>query len=145
RDRTRALRAGPHRDPRYVQSLRQGGHRRLPPGHAGARPLPRPAPRARRARYGAPRRGPRGGRARRQARAQEDALAAAEEPVEPERARGAEAVAAAARQHPPYRAYLLKESLLAVLDRKQVNVARRKLDEWVAWARRSRLAPLVKL
>lgn len=44
-----------------------------------------------------------------------------------------------------YRAYLLKEALLAVLDRKQVNVARQKLDEWRAWAARSRLAPFVKL
>lgn len=44
-----------------------------------------------------------------------------------------------------YRAYLLKEALVAVLDRHQVHVARRKLDEWLAWARRSRLAPFVKL
>jgi transposase len=40
-----------------------------------------------------------------------------------------------------YRAYLLKEVLAAVLDRKQVNVAATKLDEWIAWAQRSRLAP----
>ena len=44
-----------------------------------------------------------------------------------------------------FRAYLLKESLAAILDRKQVNVARRKLDEWLAWACRSRLAPFQKL
>jgi transposase len=44
-----------------------------------------------------------------------------------------------------YRAYLLKEGLLAVLDRRQVNVARTKLDEWLAWARRSHLVPFVKL
>lgn len=44
-----------------------------------------------------------------------------------------------------YRAYLLKETLLAVLDRRQVNVARAKLGEWLAWARRSKLAPFVKL
>lgn len=44
-----------------------------------------------------------------------------------------------------YRAYLLKESLLAVLDRRQVNVARVKLDEWISWAMRSRLAPFKKL
>jgi transposase len=44
-----------------------------------------------------------------------------------------------------FRAYLLKESLCAILDRKQVNVARRKLDEWLAWAVRSRLAPFRKL
>jgi transposase len=44
-----------------------------------------------------------------------------------------------------YRAYLLKEALLGVLDRRQVNVARRKLEEWCAWASRSRLAPFVKL
>ena len=44
-----------------------------------------------------------------------------------------------------YRGYLLKEALAAVLDRRQVNVARRKLDEWVAWASRSRLGPFVKL
>jgi transposase len=44
-----------------------------------------------------------------------------------------------------YRAYLLKEALLGVLDRCQVNVARDKLDEWCTWALRSRLAPFVKL
>ena len=44
-----------------------------------------------------------------------------------------------------YRAYLLKEALLAVLDRRQVHVARRKLAEWCRWASRSRLAPFVKL
>ena len=46
---------------------------------------------------------------------------------------------------PIYRAYLLKESLLAVLDRRQINVARRKLWEWIGWARRSRLPAFVKL
>ena len=44
-----------------------------------------------------------------------------------------------------YRAYLLKEALLGVLDRRQVNVARRKLDEWCSWASRSRLQPFVRL
>jgi len=44
-----------------------------------------------------------------------------------------------------YRAYLLKEALVGVLDRRQVNVARRKLKEWLAWAGRSRLAPFKKL
>ena len=44
-----------------------------------------------------------------------------------------------------FRAYLLKEALIAVLDRRQVNVARRKLKEWRAWACRSRLSPFVKL
>lgn len=44
-----------------------------------------------------------------------------------------------------YRAYLLKEALLAVLDRRQVNVARAKLAEWVSWARHSKLEPFIKL
>jgi transposase len=44
-----------------------------------------------------------------------------------------------------YRAYMLKEALLAVLDRRQVNVARRKLKEWCSWASRARLKPFVKL
>ena len=44
-----------------------------------------------------------------------------------------------------YRAYLLKESLAGVLDRRQVHVARAKLAEWLAWATRSRLAPFRKL
>lgn len=43
------------------------------------------------------------------------------------------------------RAYLLKESLAAILDGKQVHVARRKLGEWIRWARRSRLAPFHRL
>ena len=46
---------------------------------------------------------------------------------------------------PIFRAYLLKESLIAILDRRQVHVASAKLDEWLAWARRSRLKPFVKL
>lgn len=44
-----------------------------------------------------------------------------------------------------YRAYLLKEALLAIFDRRQVNVAEAKLDEWLAWARRSRLLAFEKL
>ena len=44
-----------------------------------------------------------------------------------------------------YRAYLLKESLCRILDGRQINVARRKLDEWFAWAVRSRLEPFRKL
>lgn len=49
-----------------------------------------------------------------------------------------------ARNQPLYRAYLLKEALAASLDGRHVNVARRKLGEWVAWASRSRLEPLAK-
>lgn len=44
-----------------------------------------------------------------------------------------------------YRAYLLKEALVRVLDCQQIVVARDKLDEWLTWAKRSRLAPFVKL
>jgi transposase len=44
-----------------------------------------------------------------------------------------------------YRAYLLKEALCQILDGRQVNVARRKLGEWFAWATRSRLEPFRKL
>jgi transposase len=44
-----------------------------------------------------------------------------------------------------YRAYLLKESLAAILDGGQVNVARQKLLEWIDWATRSRLRPFCKL
>jgi transposase len=40
-----------------------------------------------------------------------------------------------------YRAYLLKEALAGVLDRRQVHVAETKLREWRGWAQRSRLAP----
>lgn len=45
---------------------------------------------------------------------------------------------------PLFRGYLLKESLAAVLDGRQVNVARRRLGEWIAWAQRSRLEPFCK-
>jgi transposase len=44
-----------------------------------------------------------------------------------------------------YRAYLLKEALATLLDGWQINIATRKLDEWISWARRSRLAPFRKL
>jgi transposase len=46
---------------------------------------------------------------------------------------------------PLYRAYLLKETLRDILDRRQVHVARNKLGEWWAWAARSRLQPFRKL
>ncbi len=48
------------------------------------------------------------------------------------------------RNQPLYRAYLLKETLAAILDGRQVNVARRKLGEWIDWAARSRLEPFAK-
>ena len=44
-----------------------------------------------------------------------------------------------------YRAYLLKEALAWVLDCRFFAIARWKLDEWLRWASRSRLAPFVKL
>lgn len=44
-----------------------------------------------------------------------------------------------------FRAYLLKESLAAILDGKQAHVARRKLGEWIGWAFRSQLAPFRRL
>jgi transposase len=43
-----------------------------------------------------------------------------------------------------YRAYLLKESLAAILARRQPNVARRKLLEWADWGTRSQLAPFAR-
>ena len=44
-----------------------------------------------------------------------------------------------------FRAYLLKESLAAILDGRQVHVARRKFGEWIGWAFRSQLAPFRRL
>jgi transposase len=44
-----------------------------------------------------------------------------------------------------FRAYLLKHSLATLLDGRQINVASRKLDEWIAWARRSRLGPFKRV
>lgn len=46
---------------------------------------------------------------------------------------------------PIYRAYLLKESFAAILDRRQPNVARVKLGEWVSWATKSGLNPFAKV
>jgi transposase len=46
---------------------------------------------------------------------------------------------------PLYRAYLLKETLARILDGAQVNVARNKLLDWIAWAARSRLPPFRKV
>ena len=43
-----------------------------------------------------------------------------------------------------YRGYLLKETLAAILDRRQANVARTKLIEWASWAEHSQLAPFAK-
>jgi len=44
-----------------------------------------------------------------------------------------------------YRAYLLKESLASILDRRQPNVVQGALESWRKWATRSRLKPFVKL
>jgi transposase len=46
---------------------------------------------------------------------------------------------------PIYRAYLLKESLAEILDRRQPNVAGRLLDKWTDWAAHSKLAPFAKV
>jgi transposase len=46
---------------------------------------------------------------------------------------------------PLYRAYLLKETLADILDRKQPGVAHDMLLDWISWARRSRLAPFKTL
>jgi transposase len=43
-----------------------------------------------------------------------------------------------------YRGYLLKETLAAVLSRRQAHVAETKLREWTNWAARSQLAPFAK-
>jgi transposase len=43
-----------------------------------------------------------------------------------------------------YRAYLLKESFAAILDRRQPNVVLIKLEEWISWAKHSGLKPFAK-
>ncbi len=43
-----------------------------------------------------------------------------------------------------YRAYLLKETLAQALDYRQPGRARQALEEWLAWATRSRLGPFVR-
>jgi transposase len=49
-----------------------------------------------------------------------------------------------ALNRPLFRAYLLKETLVDALDRRQVNVAHGELQAWLGWAARSRLTPFVK-
>lgn len=57
-----------------------------------------------------------------------------------------ERMAAVQRDNRPlYRAYLLKESLADILDRKQPSVVHDKLLAWISWARRSRLQPFKNL
>jgi transposase len=46
---------------------------------------------------------------------------------------------------PLYRAYLLKETLAAILDRRQTHVARTKLIEWASWAAHSQLSPFARV
>ncbi len=43
-----------------------------------------------------------------------------------------------------YRAYPLKESFASILDRRQPNVARDKLKDWLSWTSRSRLPAFAK-
>ncbi len=44
-----------------------------------------------------------------------------------------------------YRAYLLKESFAAILDRRQPNVVLMKLEEWISWAKHSGLKPFARV
>lgn len=44
-----------------------------------------------------------------------------------------------------FRAYLLKTVLADILGRRQVNVVREKLTEWISWACRSRLKPFKRV
>jgi transposase len=44
-----------------------------------------------------------------------------------------------------YRAYLLKDALVRVLDCRAEWLARAKLDQWIRWARRSRLEPFKRV
>jgi transposase len=44
-----------------------------------------------------------------------------------------------------YKAYMMKESLIEILERNHVPTARRKLSEWFHWASCCRLRPLKKL
>jgi len=46
---------------------------------------------------------------------------------------------------PLYRAYLLKESFRDILDRRQPNVVKDKLEDWLSWASRSRLPAFVRV
>jgi transposase len=50
-----------------------------------------------------------------------------------------------ANNRPLYRAYLLKDTLASILDRRQYYVARDELHGWLAWASRSKLAPFVRV
>jgi len=50
-----------------------------------------------------------------------------------------------ATNRPLYRAYLLKDALTSILDRRQYYVARDQLIGWLAWASRCRLAPFVRV
>ena len=44
-----------------------------------------------------------------------------------------------------YRAYLLKESFADILNRRQPNVVKSKLEDWMTWASRSRLPGFVRV
>ena len=44
-----------------------------------------------------------------------------------------------------YRGYLLKTAIADILGRRQVNVVRKKLKEWISWASRSRLPSFKKV
>lgn len=50
-----------------------------------------------------------------------------------------------AANRPLYRAYLLKDALVSILDRRQYYVARDQLMGWLSWASRSKLAPFIRV
>lgn len=57
-----------------------------------------------------------------------------------------ERLAAVQRTNRPlFRAYMLKESLATIFERRQPHMARKKLLEWCSWAARSRLRPFKRV
>ena len=141
-----ALREAGGGDARHVGRLRQGGDRRRPTGEDDLRPVPRRASGARGGRRGPARRGARAQGHRRGQGLQAPALHPAQEPLEPDAESKHQRLSALQQVNGPiYRAYLLKESLCAVLDNIDPDLARIKLTEWIGWAQRSRLEPFTKL
>ena len=116
RARPRAVRQARGRHDRHVGGVHQGGDRMLAPGADRLRPLPRAAARAGRGRRGAPRRGARRSLRRGTQAAQGHAVAAAQELLELVAVRLGPLATLQHENKRLYRAYLLKEAMVGVLD-----------------------------
>ncbi len=129
---------------RHVRGLHRRGHLASATSADCLRPLPRSETRAGSTRRLGVRRSD-SWRHRRTRATEEDQVPSAQESVEPIQAESERLSTLPKTNARLYRGYLLKIAICDILGRRQVNVVKQKLEEWISWARRSRLPSFKKV